>query len=280
MGMIEFLQQFDFDWLILSMKAITILGNEEFYLLVLPVLIWCWRKNSVLPLVILLLLNFWINYEFKEFFHLARPEGVNLISAVHYRFPSGHAQGAMVLWGYLAWLLNRLNGKQVYGWFGLIIVFIGLSRIYLGVHFPSDVIGGWSIGFVILFIGIRVVKIVEARKLKFPTIPTAILIGFVGLMLALLRPSEISVRAGGMLAGLVGGMLIELEYLKSSLAARWWQQALKIIIGVAGVLILKIGIKMILPEMLWADWLRYGIIGLWMGLGAPLVFAGLRLRKN
>jgi len=75
-------------------------------------------------------------------------------------------------------------------------------------------------------------------------------------------------------------MLIELEYLKSSLAARWWQQALKIIIGVAGVLILKIGIKMILPEMLWADWLRYGIIGLWMGLGAPLVFAGLRLRKN
>ena len=280
MGMIEFLQQFDFDWLILSMKAITILGNEEFYLLVLPVLIWCWRKTSVLPLVILLLLNFWINYEFKEFFHLARPEGVNLISATHYGFPSGHAQGAMVLWGYLAWLFNRLNGKQVYGWFGLIIVFIGLSRIYLGVHFPSDVIGGWSIGFVILFIGIRIVKLVEARKLKFPTIPTAVLIGFVGLMLALLRPSEISVRAGGMLAGLVGGMLIELEYLKSSLAARWWQQALKIIIGVTGILILKIGIKMILPEMLWADWLRYGIIGLWMGLGAPVVFTGLRLRKN
>ena len=280
MGMIEFLQQFDFDWLILSMKAITILGNEEFYLLVLPVLIWCWRKTSVLPLVILLLLNFWINYEFKEFFHLARPEGVNLISATHYGFPSGHAQGAMVLWGYLAWLFNRLNGKQVYGWFGLIIVFIGLSRIYLGVHFPSDVIGGWSIGFVILFIGIRVVKLVATRKLIFPTIPTAVLIGFVGLMLALLRPSDISVRAGGMLAGLVGGMLIELEYLKSSLAARWWQQALKIIIGVAGILILKIVIKMILPEMLWADWLRYGIIGLWMGLGAPVVFAGLRLRKN
>ena len=280
MGMIEFLQQFDFDWLILSMKAITILGNEEFYLLVLPVLIWCWRKTSVLPLVILLLLNFWINYEFKEFFHLARPEGVNLISATHYGFPSGHAQGAMVLWGYLAWLLNRLNGKQVYGWFGLIVVFIGLSRIYLGVHFPSDVIGGWSIGFVILFIGIRVVKLVEARKLKFPTIPTAVLIGFVGLMLALLRPSDISVRAGGMLAGLIGGMLIELEYLKSNLNARWWQQALKIIIGVTGILILKIGIKMILPEMLWADWLRYGIIGLWMGFGAPVVFTWLRLRKN
>ena len=280
MELIQLIQQFDFDWLILSMKAITILGNEEFYLLVLPVLIWCWRKNSVLPLVILLLLNFWINYEFKEFFHLARPEGVNLISATHYGFPSGHAQGAMVLWGYLAWLFNRLNGKQVYGWFGLIIVFIGLSRIYLGVHFPSDVIGGWSIGFVILFIGIRVVKLVEARKLKFPTIPTAVLIGFVGLMLALLRPSDISVRAGGMLAGLAGGMLIELEYLKSSLAARWWQQTLKIIIGVTGILILKIGIKMILPELLWADWLRYGIIGLWMGLGAPVVFAGLRLRKN
>ena len=68
MGLIQFLQQFDFDWLIFSMKAITFLGNEQFYLLVLPVLIWCWRKD-ILPLVIILLVNFWINYELKEFFH-------------------------------------------------------------------------------------------------------------------------------------------------------------------------------------------------------------------
>ncbi len=279
MDLILFLQQFDFGWLVMTMKAITFMGNEEFYLLILPVLYWCWRKNYVLPLAIILLLNFWLNYEFKEFFQLPRPAGVALIPAEHFGFPSGHAQGAMVLWGYLAWILSGTQ-RKIYGWLGALIFGIGLSRIYLGVHFPGDVVGGWTIGFLILFSGIWITVSIRRQELVFPALPTAILALFSGMMLALMSPSGIAVRVGGMIAGLVGGMLIESEWLNINTRVRWWQQGLKIIIGVAGLLILKSSIKALFPLELWADWIRYGMLGLWIGLGAPWLFSRLRLTKN
>ncbi|MBC8402573.1 MAG: phosphatase PAP2 family protein [Candidatus Marinimicrobia bacterium] len=280
MELILFLQHFDFDWLLMTMKAITFLGNEEFYLLILPILVWCWRKRDVLPLAIILLLSFWLNYEFKEFFQLPRPAGTGLIVAEHYGFPSGHAQGAIVLWGYLAWALGNSNRKAVYGWFALLIFFIGLSRIYLGVHFPGDVIGGWTIGFVFLFTGLWITNYMRRSKFHFPTIPTAILALFSGLMLAIMMPSEISVRVGGMIAGLVGGMILESAYIHSRISTLWWKQVLKIVIGVAGILLIKGGVKIILPLQLWSDWTRYGLIGLWIGLGAPWLFTKVRLAKN
>ncbi len=280
MELIQFLQQFDFDWLILMMKAITFLGNEEFYLLVLPVLIWCWRKQEALPLAIILLLNFWINYEIKEFFAAPRPLCVGLVAAEHYGFPSGHAQGAMVLWGYLAWAWPVQNKRALYGWLGTLIFFIGLSRIYLGVHFPTDVVGGWSIGFAILLIGIMILKQMKKAQLEFPVIPTAALVAFAGLMLAILVPSPISVRVGGMLAGLVGGLILEGHYFDYSTDATLPRQVVKVAIGVLGVLIIKIGLKAGLPEQLWADWLRYGLMGAWVTLGAPLVFGALKLSRR
>ncbi|MFH1853492.1 MAG: phosphatase PAP2 family protein [Candidatus Neomarinimicrobiota bacterium] len=280
MGLIEFLQRFDFDWLIMVMKTITFLGDENFYLLVLPVLVWVWRKRDVLPLVIILLLNFWINYELKEFFQQPRPAGVGLIAADHFGFPSGHAQGAMVLWGYLAWVLVVSNRRAVYAWFGTLIFFIGLSRLYLGVHFPQDVVGGWSIGFLVLFIGIGILKTIRVRQLEFPPVPTAMLALLAGMMLALLAPSDLSARIGGMLAGLVGAIILERVILRYETAADWWRQVLKIVIGITGIVILRSTLKMVLPELLWADWLRYLAMGVWIGLAAPWLFVRLRLATN
>ncbi len=279
MGLIEFLQQFDFDWLIFTMKAITFLGNEQFYLLVLPVLLWCWRKD-ILPLVIILLLNFWINYELKDFIQLPRPAGVGIITEGHFGFPSGHAQGAMVLWGYLAWILANNNKKAVYAWFGTLIFFIGLSRIYLGVHFPGDVIGGWSIGFLVLFTGIVLNKYIRRQKLLFPEIPAAIFIAFIGLMLAIMTPSPIAVRTGGMLAGLVGGLILENKYVGFKPVAPWGRRIGAVLIGVAGIMVLRGGIKAVLPELLWADWLRYCAMGVWIGLAAPWLFIRVKIAER
>lgn len=277
MTIIHFLQQFDFDWLILLMKAITFLGNEEFYLLMLPILLWCWRRRDLLPLAVILLVNFWINYQLKEAFGLPRPIGVGLIEADHFGFPSGHAQGAMVLWGFLAWSINRLAARPRYGWYAMIIFMVGLSRVYLGVHFPHDVVGGWSIGFVILFAGITITEKIRHQTPQLPAVPTAMLAVFAGGMLALLTPSPISVRAGGMLAGLVAGIILDGEYVGFNYQANWWQNAVKMLIGLVVVLMLKAGIKALLPPALWADWLRYGLMGAWIGLGAPWLFSRLNL---
>jgi membrane-associated phospholipid phosphatase len=92
-----------------------------------------------------------INQEMKLFFAKPRPElWPRLITDMTYSFPSGHATGSMVVYGFLAYILaKQLPGYQryVYAIASMVIVSIGLSRLYLGVHYPTDIIAGYGIGF-------------------------------------------------------------------------------------------------------------------------------------
>lgn len=80
--------------------------------------------------------------------HRPRPELPHLVSAGGYSFPSGHSFVSFVLYGYLALLLGRLAPRSRWARVSLLLVAagIGLSRVYLGVHYPTDVLGGWVLG--------------------------------------------------------------------------------------------------------------------------------------
>jgi undecaprenyl-diphosphatase len=89
-----------------------------------------------------------LNVVAKALFHRERPEFHRLIQETGYSFPSGHSMGAFSLYGVLAYLL----WKHIPTWWGrlvlvlasgTLILAIGISRIYLGVHYPSDVLGGY-----------------------------------------------------------------------------------------------------------------------------------------
>ncbi|MEP6904305.1 MAG: phosphatase PAP2 family protein, partial [Actinomycetota bacterium] len=90
----------------------------------------------------------------KLFFQRARPEAFfNYPLPASYSFPSGHALGSFCFYAVLAWLITsriKTRGWQILIWiFAPILVFlIGISRIYLGVHFPSDVLAGFTAAFV------------------------------------------------------------------------------------------------------------------------------------
>lgn len=94
------------------------------------------------------LLNVWL----KETFERVRPELNRLIEASGYSFPSGHAMVSMAFYGMLCYILVRhLKARSKPYWYVIIgsiilIALIGISRIYLGVHYPSDVIGGFVAG--------------------------------------------------------------------------------------------------------------------------------------
>lgn len=100
----------------------------------------------------------------KAFLKRDRPETdyVNNMFFDTFSFPSGHAVGAMVTYGLLAYFAllylpqpwNLIAATAL----GILIFLIGISRIYLGAHYPSDVIGGWLLGAAGLYVIIHYIK--------------------------------------------------------------------------------------------------------------------------
>ncbi len=136
---------------------LTQLGSAfiEFGLMLVIGGFWLFRLKHVRQTAILTicLTGGWLlNLVLKTAFRRARPDIQHLIEVGGYSFPSGHAMVSTAFYGmlgYLLWLNLREQSKP--GWYVpvitvLLIIAIGISRIYLGVHFPSDVLAGFAAG--------------------------------------------------------------------------------------------------------------------------------------
>lgn len=103
-----------------------------------------------------------MTYLLKIFFHRERPS-IALYTENSFSFPSGHAAVAVAFYGYLTYVLVRnlktRRGKITAACAGTVVIFVlGLSRLYLGVHFVSDVVGGYVIGAFWLIVAISMVE--------------------------------------------------------------------------------------------------------------------------
>lgn len=103
-----------------------------------------------------------LNLLLKELVHRPRPEGFRLISETGYSFPSGHSMIAMAFYGLLVWMVWRYE-KDIFVkylctiGFSLCIGAVGLSRIYLGVHYASDVIAGFCVSLAWLAVYTKII---------------------------------------------------------------------------------------------------------------------------
>ena len=108
-----------------------------------------------------------LSYGLKLVFGKTRPDlWQSSITETSYSYPSGHALGSTILYGFLAYILAtryRQFSWLIYTLAGLLIFAIGLSRLYLGVHWPSDIIGGYCIGFLWVMFCITMLKL---QKMK------------------------------------------------------------------------------------------------------------------
>ncbi len=147
-------------WLEIPMRLFTFLGEEQFFMLVMPAFYWCIDAALGLRLGIILLTSSTLNGYLKLAFHTPRPYWINpeVKAFVHepsFGLPSGHSQNSASMWGRMAAASSRRWQKSA---LILLVGMIGLSRLFLGVHSISDVLTGWLAGFVLLFVFLKIEK--------------------------------------------------------------------------------------------------------------------------
>lgn len=141
------------------MKIITFLGSALSIILltVLLIIVVNGKRNKILILINVIVTTL-LNQLLKNVFQRGRPID-SIIEESGYSFPSGHSMVSMAFYGFLIYLVYKSNIKYkglIIGLLSVLIVLIGISRIYLGVHYPTDVIGGFtlSLSYLLLFIDI------------------------------------------------------------------------------------------------------------------------------
>jgi undecaprenyl-diphosphatase len=154
--------RFDTPLVDVVMRLFTFIGSFPVIAVVaLVVLTWCWRRgdrDAFAGLLGVIAVNEGLNFGLKHLFGRLRPNLFEEIATLHsYSFPSGHAMAAAAIYGMIAVVIARLAPSlrlSVGPVAVALALLIGLSRIYLGVHWITDVLAGYAAGATILFGGI------------------------------------------------------------------------------------------------------------------------------
>ena len=222
-------------------RFFTVLGYEELYLLLLPLVYWCLSREIGIGLGYLSMLSAWLNSAVKYVFAVPRPSGPGIEMKAPRpepspSFPSGHAQNAVANWGYLA---VRFRRRALWVAAGLLILGIGLSRIVLGVHFPQDILGGWLIGLALLAAFAALEPHVRHWAGEQRTLGKVLLaLGVPALLLLVhpadsegLYPAEGAVTPAAALAGLGIGVIMERAWVRFRVDGAWWKRVLRYLLG-------------------------------------------------
>jgi membrane-associated phospholipid phosphatase len=267
-------------------KAITFMGNEEFFLVLLPLILWCVDFAVGARLAFAFLLSTYVNTGLKHLFAHPRPfeldPTVQLHDAEGYGLPSGHSQSAVVVWGVIA-----ASFRKAWLWVVaiLMMVLIGFSRIYLGVHFPTDVLCGWAVGAIFLAVYLVLEPRIEAWLKRAGLTAQLALAVIAPLALLLLYPTKDTTSTMAVLMGMGVGVALTRQTIHFSAAGPLWQRGVRFLVGAIVLLVLYAGLKLVFPAegeplYLVMRTVRYGLMGLWAALGAPWLFLRLRLASS
>jgi len=200
------IQRVSSPFLDLLMRGMSFLGSEFFYFGVLIFLYWGTRRTFAIRLAFVVLVSLYTNFLLKAFFALPRPAGAGLRileTPEDFSFPSGHAQSVASFWFFLAFSLRR----PLYFWLsGILTSCVALSRMYLGVHYPGDVVSGAFLGVLFAWSFAQLFT-----RISLPTLhPRAagILLVLGSLAGFLLAPTLPAVKVAGSLSGALSGYFL------------------------------------------------------------------------
>lgn len=305
---IKLIQRLESPFLTSIMKFITALGEPYFYAPVILFIFWWIDEKRGLRLGILILVSAWVNEFLKNVLKQPRPfmiePSIGLAHASGYGLPSGHAQMSFTFWlPVAAWLsLQKTSRKRLLIFCAAVFfsLLMGFTRLYLGVHFPTDLLAGWVLGAIALVIwfipGPHIVEYFSSASFRTRNITAAL----AALLMNGLYPGPFP----ALLLGFCLGYNLKSKSLPSfpegetsGKNLRIHVRILRCLVGFSGIAVLFVFLRFIFPGEgsvfgalpIWGvnspfyelgHFIRYGLIGLWASAGAPLVFQRLGLAST
>ena len=292
MQFLYFLEQLRTPFLTSLMAAVTHLGDETCFIVIALCIYWCISKKWACYVLAVSFLGTLVNQFAKIIFRVPRPwvqdPNFSIVESARaaasgYSFPSGHTANITCTLGASARACKKawLRIAAV-----ILILVVGFSRMYLGVHFPSDVLFSLGISAVMVFAIYPVYrsdKNLSRRIYVSFGILTVLSLCFVLFLAVHTWPSDIdlhnlnsarknSFMLVGCALGMITGIYVDKRWLNFSVAAPWWAQILKVAVGLAILLGLKSGLKPVLPAALWSNSIRYFLVTVFATCIWPLTF--------
>ena len=244
-------------------SVFTFLGEETFLILAIALVYWALNKRAGEFLIYSVLMSTAFNGVIKDAVKRPRPYVSGGVSKVEidnffvstaeldnsYSFPSGHSQNGGA---FFSSVIINFKNRPLRIACAAAILLIMLSRLYLGVHYPTDVLAGAAMGIAFSLITYLIYSEFYEKR------------GWIFLVAAVLfcaclffAGSEDTFKAAGSFLGAAAGLLLEQKFVNFDNDCVWWKKTLRIILGIALVLGLRVLLKLIFPAMLIFDFIRY-----------------------
>jgi membrane-associated phospholipid phosphatase len=265
-------------------RIVTEMGGEIFLISVLLIGYWAYRKREATIITLILVVSILTNYWLKYIIGNPRPPAsywYGDLEATDYSTPSGHAQNAGALYSWL--------GAKVKTWWmilaSIILMFlIGISRVYLGVHFLGDILLGWAIGItfglVAFYFETQISDFASRIKTEYWYL-LLFIIGFILIAVSSILPypgGENFGAYGGLTLGVAVAFPLEKKYVNFDLDVARLRLILRVIIGLVLVIGVMLGLYPLLPTSeVWLRTLRYftvAFVGIFLW---PLIFKKIGL---
>jgi membrane-associated phospholipid phosphatase len=280
------------------MRGLSFLGQQEFFLVLIPIVFTLVSPRAGMRLAFVLLIGYAVNSTAKLALHMPRPYWVDarvaaLATEANYGLPSGHAQ-TIAVWLTLGDLIRR-----PWAWVAMIAIafLVGVSRIYLGVHFAGDVFCGWALGVGLLALLAWLEAPVAAwvgrrsfgQRLGLSAIAAAAIVaaGAITLLAVSGSPDPAAwarfsvearslgdfVSASGSIFGLCAGLTLSARAGIVLEGASRKKRAIRFGLALAGALVFWVGLKLVFPTEPEAlgqllRWIRYALTTVWLAFGA------------
>ncbi len=274
------------------MLLITRLGEETAFLVLALIVFWCVDKKRGYLLMTVGFLGTMANQFMKLWFRIPRPWVLDpeftileqaREAATGYSFPSGHTTSAVGTFGSIAASSRK---KRTIALCVILAVLVGLSRMYIGVHTPADVLVG-ALTSVVLILALRRAVLSDRGMPVIIGIMVTMALGLLAFVSLYPFPADVDahnlqsgVKNAWTMLGCMAGVLVvyhaEKKYINFTTMAVWWAQILKVVLGLGLVLAVKEGLRAPLEAVFGNPYparaVRYFLIVLVAGVIWPMSF--------